>query len=220
MQIQEPHVRKKPPLSLLIPFILIPALIFGDALSVLKDPDHGWEILYYNTHLHFGFLFCMVIAAPALIKAMIKEYRFGRDPAEKENLSRRDTIRRFVSGILFLLVMFSDDIYMDIYTRAVDAKLFARIETVEVNHQPLANADKFVADLRVMNTSYKRHQSTYPTTPFDVLLKTGDGDLHLLLYRDSAKPDVYWVFYPHTGIDNFIGSDIAYVTTPVLDGLP
>ena len=91
-------------------------------------------------------------------------------------------------------------------------RLNAQVTEMAVNGRPAPEPERLLSALRQI-TSHNYHHS-HPTNSYRVRLQTSEGPLELLLRRDSAVPNEYWVYYP--GFDT--ADDIGTVVTDALDG--
>ena len=93
----------------------------------------------------------------------------------------------------------------------VRTRLHAAVTELRINGAPARDPERLLSALRQIQ-SHNYHHS-HPTATYRVQLQTSEGPLELLLRRDSAVPNEYWVFHP--GFDT--GRDIGTVATDALD---
>jgi hypothetical protein len=93
----------------------------------------------------------------------------------------------------------------------VRTRLHAAVTELRINGAPAPDPERLLSALRQIQ-SHNYHHS-HPTAAYRVQLQTSEGPFELLLRRDSAVPNEYWVFYP--GFDT--GRDIGTVATDALD---
>jgi hypothetical protein len=91
-------------------------------------------------------------------------------------------------------------------------RLNAPVREVVVNGRPAPDPERLLSALRQITSHNYRH--SHPTKSYRVRLQTSEGPLELLLRRDSAVANEYWVYYP--GFDT--ADDIGTVVTDALDG--
>jgi hypothetical protein len=97
--------------------------------------------------------------------------------------------------------------------REIWERMPPKIDSVTVNGAPFAKAGQLVTDLRGMGSTLKHHSE--PTTPYRVTIRSTAGSLALVLARDSANPQEYWVFYG--GFESTKLNDVGHVFTAALD---
>jgi hypothetical protein len=95
----------------------------------------------------------------------------------------------------------------------VRPRLNAAVTGIRVNGRPTPDPERLLTALRQIQPHDYHH--SHPTTAYRVQLQTAEGPLELVLQRDSAVPNEYWVFYPSFDEAN----DIGTVMTDALDGL-
>jgi hypothetical protein len=76
----------------------------------------------------------------------------------------------------------------------VRSRLNATVTEIRVNGAPAPDPERLLSALRQIQ-SHNYHHS-HPTATYRVQLQTSEGSLELVLQRDSAEPNEYWVFYP------------------------
>ena len=121
--------------------------------------------------------------------------------------------RRAAAG--FLIIVLSLCGAAVFLTRAaveeVRARLTGAVTEIRVDGRPAPDPDRLLSALRRIESHNYHH--THPTTGYRVQVQTDEGLLDLLLRRDSALPNEYWVFYPGFNA----GNDIGTVVTDALD---
>ena len=80
-----------------------------------------------------------------------------------------------------------------------------------MNGAPAPDPERLLSALRQIQ-SHNYHHS-HPTATYRVQLQTSEGSLELVLQRDSAEQNEYWVFYP--GFET--AKDIGIVVSDVLN---
>jgi len=93
-------------------------------------------------------------------------------------------------------------------------RLNAPITDVLVDGMPIAAREPLLAALRRIES--RRYHHSHPTGSYRVQLQTSEGPLELVLRRDSAVPNEYWVYY--RGFEGTEANDIGTVFTDALDG--
>ena len=93
-------------------------------------------------------------------------------------------------------------------------RLNAPITDVLVDGMPVAAPEPLLAALRRIES--RRYHHSHPTGSYRVQLQTSEGPLELVLRRDSAVPNEYWVYY--RGFEATEANDIGTVFTDALDG--
>jgi hypothetical protein len=92
--------------------------------------------------------------------------------------------------------------------------LNAPVTDVLVDGTPIAAPEPLLAALRRIES--RRYHHSHPTGSYRVQLQTSEGPLELILRRDSAVPNEYWVYY--RGFKATEANDIGTVVTDALDG--
>src|SRR3981189_2126743 len=96
----------------------------------------------------------------------------------------------------------------------VRPRLNAPITDVLVDGMPVAAREPLLAALRRIES--RRYHHSHPPGSYRVQLQTSEGPLELVLRRDSAVPNEYWVYY--RGFEATEANDIGTVFTDALDG--